>query len=154
MLTIHVQVDVGTPIDEAFAYVADLRNLPQWDPSSQCAELLGDELIGVGDRFAVDVLFRGRTTPWVYEIVEYERPSRIVLRGAGGHTSVIDEIEFRTIEHGARIDYRATFSPPPWLWPLQIFLRPAVRRLGRDVAAGLRARLGDASPASEPVEHA
>ena len=154
MLTIHEQVDVKPPIADAFAYVADLRNLPQWNPSSQRAELLGDELIGVGDRFAVDVLFRSRTTAWVYEIVECERPSRIVLRGACGRSSAIDEIELRTIEHGTRIDYRATFSPPPWLWPLQIFVRPAVRRLGRDVAAGLRSRLGDASPASEPVEDA
>lgn len=142
MLTIHEQVDVATPIDAAFAYVADLRNLPEWDPARRSAELLGDELAGLGDRFALKIAFRGRTRPYTFEIVEFERPNRVVLQGAGGRVQVVDRIEFRTLEHGTRIDYRAEFRLPVWLWPAQIFLRGAVRRLGREAAAGLQAQLG------------
>lgn len=149
MLTIHEEVEVGAGISEAFAYVADFRNLPQWDPSCRRAALITEEPVGAGASFSLDVAFRGRVTPYEYEITKYERPSLVVLQGRGGRVRALDEIEFRTTEDGTRITYRASFALPLWLLPAQLLLRGAIRELGRGAAAGLVEQLG--APQCDPA---
>jgi carbon monoxide dehydrogenase subunit G len=67
-------VSVNRPAEEVFAYLADVRNLPQWQQGVVETRPQGDP--GVGSRFIEVRSFLGKRMESTIEIVEYE-PSRL-----------------------------------------------------------------------------
>ncbi|MEJ7824014.1 MAG: SRPBCC family protein [Solirubrobacteraceae bacterium] len=81
--------------EEVFDYLADLRNLPEWDPETATTEQTSvGEVARVGATFHVAARKFRQDARMDYELVELERPRRIVARGT---TSGVDGVDTYTI---------------------------------------------------------
>jgi hypothetical protein len=90
--------------EAVFDYVADFANQADWDPNTQSATRIDEGPVGVGARYRLMVKVGPRMSPMEYRIVEFERPSRVLLVGEGSGVSARDEIVFSdTTEYGRRL---------------------------------------------------
>ena len=118
---VHILGDIviNRAVDEVFAFVADERNEPRFNPHMRSAEKISLGPIGVGTTFRAQVVSMGRPADMVIEFTGYDRPHRLV---SATHMSAMDV-------HGS-----LTFDPMPggtrmrWSWEIQ--LRGAFRLMG------------------------
>ncbi len=74
---------------DTFDYLARFSNTEEWDPGAVKGRDLQDGgPVSVGSRFSLDFKIGAKTTELVYEVTEYERPSRVrLVADAGWFTS-------------------------------------------------------------------
>jgi hypothetical protein len=63
--------------DEAFTYMADLRNFASWDPGVVRSEQVAGNGLGPDAAYDVTVRNGGRDMTLRYEVVEYDPPRRV-----------------------------------------------------------------------------
>src|SRR3569833_116361 len=107
----QLQMDrlIDAPRERVFDFFADCRNELQWNDTVKTMDKLTPGPVGLGTRFRGDYAQVGETT---FEIVEYERPSRIRFRGAF-QTLVFDmAATLRESENGwTRFIFATDFQP-------------------------------------------
>jgi hypothetical protein len=138
-----VTVDRKVPITCAVAFdaVADFTSSATWDPGIASARRLDDGPLGVGSRFEVRYRFGPVTSPLVYEIVRYERPSRVVLATESLLHTGEDDVRFAQAGEATEVRWQARFGfrgPGRLLEPL---LRVGFPRVAREAGDGLAAYL-------------
>ena len=105
--TVTTQLDSG----QTFGLLADFANAEHWDPATVASARLddGQPVLGVGSKFQLDMKIAGRENSIVYEVTEYEAPTRVVLRGENSGSVSIDEITVKPSQngHGSVVNYRA-----------------------------------------------
>lgn len=108
----HYKATVNTelPPDQAFALMADFSNAEGWDPATLASKQLGEGPVAVGARFELTMEIFGRENSIVYEIVEFDAPNRVVLRGENAGSVSIDEISVAPHESGSAVTYEATVT--------------------------------------------
>lgn len=143
MTRLHHVVTVAQPLDEAFAFIADLSHLPEWDPGIVRAERLDSGSLGTGSEFEVAAGFFGREVGLRYEIVTFDAPSRVVYEGRGSMVKAVDDIELRAVDGGTEVDYTADLTLTGPLRLAQPLFSPIARRLGARAMEGLQERLGE-----------
>lgn len=72
------QVDIARPMDQVIDYFADVRNEKEWNAVVRDARLLTELPIAGGSRFSVAY---DRMGTMEGEILEFDRPRHLVLRG-------------------------------------------------------------------------
>jgi carbon monoxide dehydrogenase subunit G len=135
-------VEVGRPLPEVFAYLADMSNSASWDPGIAAAKRLGDAPVAVGTEFDLVALFRGRPVPMRYRLVEYEQDRRVAFEGEGAKARSTDEIVVEPAGDGTRVVYDADLRMKGAYRILEPFLRGTFRRIGKEALAGLKSTLG------------
>ncbi len=80
-------LDLPQSQEEVFDFLADLRNEPLWHPDAEAVELESDGPIGPGTTFRVRYRRLGDVD---LEVVEYERPWRLVFRATGATKAVYE----------------------------------------------------------------
>lgn len=122
--------------EEAFAYMADLRNFEEWDPGVSSADLV--EGSGPGLHAAYDVKV-GPTT-LRYETLEFEPSSRVVVEARSSLLRSYDVIEVSPAHggSGAIVRYDATLEMNGILRIADPLLRLAFDRIGDRAADGMR----------------
>lgn len=134
-------IEVGPPIEEVFAFVADFANAERWDPTVQRSERVGGP-DGVGASYALTISFHGRDLLMTYTVVGSEPPRRVVLAGTSSTVNALDDISFEvTPSGGTRVIYRADLSMRHVLRVLEPRLRARFEEMGRNALAGMRAAL-------------
>ena len=88
MPRLHETIETSLPAEEAFAYIADFANSQFWDPGVATAERIDPGPVGLGARYKVNVLLRGKPSPMEYRITTYEPSTRVVLTGEGSNVSL------------------------------------------------------------------
>ena len=142
MRRLQETIEIARPIEEAFDEIADFSTTGEWDPGVVEARRLDDAEIGLGSRFEVVAGFNGRRLPIVYEIVEYERPTRVVLRGAGPNFQGLDEITCtREGDTHTRIDYVADLRLTGLARLAEPLWGGRFDRMGKDAVRGLKRHL-------------
>lgn len=136
-MRLQEQRRVRTPQAEAFAYTADFSNIENWDPGVARSKKVGDEPVGAGTKFELDVRFGGSTIPMVYEINVYDPNQRVVLIGKGDTLDAIDEIRFRTEGDHTVIDYTADLNFHGWIRYVVPLMSPFLKRVGEKAVDGL-----------------
>ena len=122
---------------EAFAYLSDMSNTLEWDPSVRRAQREGDEPVGAGSRFNLVVSFMGRQNEIGYRILVYDPPRAVTLAGQNASVISTDRITIAEVLGGARIDYDAELRLKGRLKIADRLLMLAFRRLGDNALAGL-----------------
>jgi hypothetical protein len=133
-------IDLPLSPEAAFDLLADFSRLPEWDPGAVEARRLGSGPIARGSRFRVVSEFLGRRVPLTYEIVEYERPLRLVLRARDGVLTSLDEINFAARAGGTRVTYDARLALSGIAQLGDPLLQLAFGFLGRAAVRGLETR--------------
>ena len=129
---------VNRPLEEVFAYAADFSNSAEWDPGVDSAKAVEPGPVMVGSLYSLEGNFGPSTLPMQYEVVEYEPPHRVVLKGRGEKFDALDTMEFTESSDGStRISYTAEIT---LLGPLR-FLGPLMNwpldRMGKKALDGL-----------------
>ena len=137
MTRIHQRVETALPIDAVFDYIADFANAHAWDPGTLSSRRLDSGPVGAGARYLLDVRMGDRVAPMEYRIRDFERPTRVVLTGAGAKVDAVDEIRFERVGDGTVIDYTAEIRLGGLLRFAQPFLGGTFAKIGRDAAAGM-----------------
>ncbi|HEY2354046.1 MAG TPA: SRPBCC family protein [Gaiellaceae bacterium] len=135
------EIEVPTPPEETFAYLADFSTTAEWDPGIAEARRLTPEPTAVGSRFELIAVFRGNRQRFEYVVTELDDGKRIVLRGDGEKSVSTDVITVEPAPHGTRIGYMADIRLKGSLRVVEPFFRPALKRMCDDGVAGLAARL-------------
>jgi dehydrogenase/reductase SDR family protein 12 len=142
MAKLQETIEVTTPIEEAFDYVADFSTTARWDPGIAEATRADDGPVGLGSRFDVVAVFNGRRLPLTYEIVEFDRPHVVALRGEGPNFRGLDRIGFtREGDARTRIDYQADIELTGVAKLVQPFMKGRFDEMGRKAVRGLKAQL-------------
>lgn len=132
---------VATNHETAFTYAADFRNLPEWDSSVRAVEMLTSGPIGRDSRFRVTLTFLGMPAVLDYTVIEWDAPSRAVLRAENAISTAIDEIRVRADGTGAQVEWHADIS---FAFPISLLdwiLAAAFSSSVRAAVAGLRERI-------------
>lgn len=82
-------VIIGRPMAEVFALLADLRNVPRWDPAIESVDLSGPVALGTWGMLrpaASEVASMPVPSSLPFEVVEYEPPSRLAIKASEGST--------------------------------------------------------------------
>ena len=74
-----LEVTIGRPVDAVFAYVSDVRNLPEWQESAVSAEWIEE-----GSRFRERRSFLGRTAELELEVTAFEQNRRFDVKAVTG----------------------------------------------------------------------
>ena len=70
-----LEVTIDRPVEDVFAYVADVRNVPEWQESAVSAEWIEE-----GRRFRERRRFMGRTAALELDVTALERDRRFDVR--------------------------------------------------------------------------
>ena len=143
MTRLHHVVTVATPLEEAFAVIADYSHLADWDPVIVRSGRVDTGPLGIGSAFEVAVSLAGREVEIRYEIVTFDAPHRVVLDGRGRSIRAIDDIELRSIGAGTEIDVTTDLGLTGLFRLAQPLFAPIARRFGARAMTGLRSRLGE-----------
>jgi carbon monoxide dehydrogenase subunit G len=136
-------LDTTRRIERVFAYLSNLSNAPDWNPAVLEAHGGGDGALGCGSTFEVRSAVMGRPARFVYQIIAYDPPRSVTLRGESAVAVAIEQIDLATTRTGTRITYDADLKPKGVLTMLEPLL---ARRFKADcdrAIEGLKQKLGD-----------
>ncbi|MEM7276363.1 MAG: SRPBCC family protein [Actinomycetota bacterium] len=133
-----VHVRSPLPPEEAFDFMADLRNFAEWDPGViKATQVRGD---GPGPDTAFDVVVNGVPKPLklTYEVTSYERPTVVVAKAESSTLTSLDRITVAADdEAGSIVTYDAELTLNGVLGLFDPVLGLAFKRIGDKAAAGL-----------------
>jgi hypothetical protein len=127
--------------EDAFAYMADVRNFAEWDPGTVRVEQVRGNVTGPDAAYDVTVRLGTRTTTLRYEVVEWDPPHRLVLEASKPWLHLRDEIVVDRVDSDTLVTYDAHLSLPGALDIFDKLLERKFREVGERGAAGLREKL-------------
>jgi carbon monoxide dehydrogenase subunit G len=132
---VHVQTPL--PPDEAFAYMADLRNFAEWDPGVERVTQVKGEGHGPDTSFDFVVKSVGRSITLRYNTVEYNEPAHVVAFAESNVLSSRDTITVRADGTGSVVSYDAVLKLKGVFGLADPLLGLAFKRIGDRAAAGM-----------------
>ena len=133
-----VSVESSKSVEEAFAYMADLRNFANWDPGVLTVTQVAGDGAGLGSSFDVAVKSVGGGTVLRYETVEYDEPGNLLVEARNSKFTSIDRITVVAKDEGSIVTYAAELLLNGCLSPRNPWLGWVFNRIGDRAAAGLR----------------
>jgi hypothetical protein len=132
-----VAVKSPKSVDDAFVYMADLRNFADWDPGvKQVVQVDG---VGGGASSSFDVTVKGFPNDITlrYVTTEYEPAVRLVARAKSSLFTSIDTITVESAGSGSIVTYDAHLKLNGVFGLADPALGLAFKRIGDRAAAGL-----------------
>jgi len=133
-----VSVESSKSVEEAFAYMADLRNFANWDPGVLTVTQVAGDGAGPESSFDVAVKSVGGGTVLRYETVEYDEPSNLLVEARNSKFTSIDRITIVAKDQVSIVTYSAELLLNGCLSPLNPLLGFVFNRIGDRAAVGLR----------------
>ena len=133
-----VCVESSKSVEEAFAYMADLRNFANWDPGVLTVTQVAGDGAGPESSFDVAVKSVGGGTVLRYETVEYDEPGNLLVEARNSKFTSIDRITVVAKGEGSMVTYSAELLLNGCLSPLNPLLGLVFNRIGDRAAVGLR----------------
>jgi uncharacterized protein YndB with AHSA1/START domain len=108
MLEARGGTTIAVPAEQAYDFVADARNEPQWLPGAADVRLTSSAPVGAGSTFVGTYARAGEVR---LEITEFERPLRLTIHGDAKGMSFDDRITFTPTGDGVTLE--AVMSTQP-----------------------------------------
>lgn len=122
---------------DAFAYMADFRNVAEWDPGvSSAIQIEGD-----GPEVGASYEVKASGAELTYVVLEYDAPSRIVLEAKNTLIRSYDIISVEERSDGCDVTYDATLDLNGPLAMGDIAFGIMFKKIGDKAAAGMVERL-------------
>ena len=97
-----LEVRIERPVGAVFAYVADIRNLPQWQESAEAADWVDE-----GSRFRERRSFLGRAAELELEVTAFEQGRRFDVKAVTGPVRFEISHRFEPVEGGTQVHVSA-----------------------------------------------
>ena len=123
--------------EEAFAFLADLRNFARWDPGVKSSrQVTGD---GPGEGAEYEVVVTGSTL--VYRVEEYDPPRSLLAIAVTKRLTSRDLVTVAPDDEGSTCTYDATLTLNGALRVFEPLMALVFRRVGDKAAGGLAVAL-------------
>lgn len=146
---VTTEIEIARQRDDVAAFAMDPDNVPVWYANIQSVEWQTPRPVAVGSRVAFVARFLGRRLAYTYEVVEWERGRRLVMRTAEGPFPMETTYTFESVPtaeagaqptsgHRMHMTLRNRGTPTgfsAWVAP---FMSMAVRRATRKDLARLK----------------
>jgi hypothetical protein len=132
-----VSVDTPMPADEAFTFMADLRNFAEWDPGVTAVEQVEGD--GAGEDGVFDVTVKGVPKDLVlrYHTTDFDPSTRVVARAESKLLTSLDTITIAPNDDGSIVTYDAELMLNGPLELADPVVKLIFRRIGDRAATGL-----------------
>lgn len=134
MIEHDFQLTVARSPEEAFDFLVDLRNAPQWEPYCQEAEKTSDGPIGQGTTFRERMTWGRKES----EIVAFDRPACFASQERARGTDCGSEFRFEARNGGTQVSGRLWMQQRGALRALEPFMRLRVKRALRGLPDKVR----------------
>lgn len=140
MARFETSVPSDRSLQETFGYMADFRNVAEWDPSITSAVLTSGQPGAVGSTYDVTFSLAGQEVTLPYETVEVVDGERLVMRAETDNLVSTDTIRVHNggqvrVEYTAQIDLKGARKLVDPIADL------ALTRSGKKAAEGLTEKL-------------
>lgn len=137
MARYRTRIQTSMSHDEAFDFMADLRNFENWDPGvSSSEQVKGD---GPGPEAAYEVVANGITLTYVTG--EYDRPRRVVAEANTDRLRSYDVITIEATSGGCVVTYDALLELKGFYQMFGPLMSLMFRRIGSRADEGLQKAL-------------
>lgn len=133
--------------EDAFAYMADLRNFEQWDPGIESSTQVVGDGPGVGAEYDIEMSMMTLR----YVTTEYDAPARVKVEAHSRLLSSFDTITVKARGSGSDVRYEAEIRLGGPLRLLDPLFNLVFQRIGDKASAGM-ARALDGYEISEDKE--
>ena len=103
MTKVESSVLIDRPIEEVFAYAADVNKLAQWAGPVVGSKITSEGPVGVGTTSSRTTQFLGRHMESTYEITEYEPNSRYADKTTSGPVPINSRISLDPVDGGTKV---------------------------------------------------
>jgi hypothetical protein len=111
MATYKAKFNSPMSVDEAFGFLADFSNAPEWDANTKSSDLIEGDPYEVGAKYKVVTGFAGRDLTLTYETIEIDRPNMVKLKSGTGMADIEDVMTFESDGSGSVVSYEANILP-------------------------------------------
>lgn len=133
---------IARPRAEVAAFAANPDNAPAWYVNIKSAELKSEPPLRVGSQVGFVAHFLGKRLSYTYEVVEFVRGERLIMRTAEGPFAMETTYTWEsTSEGGTRMTLRNRGTPSGFSRLVAPFIAAAMRRANRNDLARLKAVL-------------
>jgi uncharacterized membrane protein len=105
MSRIEESIEIKHPVDQVFAYVTDMRNLPKWVSSMQEVEQTSPGQMGVGTTLKGVYKVMGSRMAWTSRVTKYEPNKKWGESLSLGSTSGEELLTFDPVAGGTKITF-------------------------------------------------
>ena len=137
MARYKTRIHTAMPLEQAFDFMADLRNFADWDPGVSSAKQVQGE--GPGPDAVFEVVANGVTL--AYHTNDYKRPQRVVAEANTDRLRSYDVITLEAAEGGCIVTYDAALELKGWYRVFEPAMRLMFRRIGSQADEGLQKAL-------------
>lgn len=99
-IKIDQSVTINRCIEDVFAYVSSIENLTDWGSGVIAVRKASSGCLHTGDVVRMTLRFLGRWMEMTYEVVEYQPPRLITLKGISGIAPCVFSWHFTVSEDG------------------------------------------------------
>ena len=125
--------------EEAFAYMADLRNFAQWDRNIVRVEQIKGDGAGLGTIFDITVKgIGGKDSVLRYETTEFDSPVNVLVVGRNWMFTSVDRVIIAPTATGCDVTYDATLTANWIVSPMNLVLGRVFNKVGDSATRGLR----------------
>lgn len=125
--------------EEAFLYMADLRNFSQWDRNIIKVEQIDGDGPGLNTIFDITVRgLGGRPSTLRYKTVEFDSPNNILVKGRNTVFTSVDRITITPSSTGCDVTYDAILTANWIVAPMNLVLGAVFNKVGQAATKGLR----------------
>lgn len=110
MIKIETSVQINRPIEEVFAYVANIKNLPLWAGPVTEARQISEGPIGVGTMQTQSAQFLGRKMESTQEVIEYVLNKTLSTKSTSGPLPLEIHYAFEPAGNGTKIEIEANLD--------------------------------------------
>ena len=114
--------------EDAFGYMADLRNFEEWDPGVQSVNQVTGDGAGADSEFDVVVDAPGGGLTLRYRAIEYDAPRVVVVEASSRMFTSLDRITVEPHGDGSLVTYDAELRLNGPLKLFDLALRPVFGR--------------------------
>ncbi len=84
MVDVFTEININRPVSQVSEYAADPDHSPEWYVNIHSAEWITPKPLKVGSQIAFKAKFLGRELAYVYEVIEFNPGSKLVMKTANG----------------------------------------------------------------------
>jgi uncharacterized membrane protein len=141
------EIVIQRPLTEVADYSANPDNAPAWYVNIKAVEWKTPPPVRVGSQIAFVAQFLGRPLAYTYEVVEFIRGERLVMRTAEGPFPMETTYTWApAADGGTRMTLRNRGMPSGFSTVFAPFMARAVRRANRKDLAALKRLLEQRNP--------
>lgn len=133
-MKLQANVTIERPIEEVFAFVSDVANMPRWVAGVSSARLISERVVE-GAQFVCDYTSAWRTTQLDLQVTAYEPPRLLSIATARGPFSFEARLQMEAVAGGTEVVNVIEDAPDSVSTQLALML------LGPLLRRGLKSRL-------------